>query len=75
MTDEEIIKAAVAAMPYTNPLVAEDLQAGFTMHTEKEDILAIWQAAIKAEREACANLADQHEYGPGGAAAIRARGA
>lgn len=41
---EAIIRAAVAAMPHTNPLVADDLLGGFTMHTEADDIVAIFQA-------------------------------
>lgn len=41
---DSILRAAVAAMPHTNPLVAEDLIEGFTMHTEADDIVAIWQA-------------------------------
>lgn len=45
---EAIIRAAVAAMPSTNPLVAEDLLAGHTMHTEADDIVAIWRAAQAA---------------------------
>uniref|UniRef100_A0A6M3M075 DUF551 domain-containing protein n=1 Tax=viral metagenome TaxID=1070528 RepID=A0A6M3M075_9ZZZZ len=46
-TDERaaIIRAAVAAMPHTNPMVADDLLGGFTMHTEVDDIVAIYQAA------------------------------
>lgn len=42
---EAIIRAAVAAMPATNPLIADDLIEGFTMHTEADDIVAIWEAA------------------------------
>lgn len=42
---EAIIRAAVAAMPNCNPGVADDLIQGHTMHTEADDILAIWQAA------------------------------
>lgn len=45
LSDEQIIRAAVAAMPHTNPGVADDLLGGFTMHTEAEDIVAIWKAA------------------------------
>lgn len=45
---EAILRAAVAAMPHTNPLVAEDLIGGHTMHTEAEDIIAIWRAAQRA---------------------------
>lgn len=41
---EAIIRAAVAAMPHTNPLVADDLLGGFTMHTEADDIVAIFMA-------------------------------
>lgn len=42
---EAIIRAAVAAMPHTDPLVADDLLEGYNMHTEADDILAIWRAA------------------------------
>lgn len=49
-SDEQIIRAAVAAMPHTNPGVAEDLIQGFTMHTEAEDIVAIWRAASGASQ-------------------------
>lgn len=45
LTDEQIVRAAVAAMPATSPLVADDLLEGHTMHTEMEDIVAIWKAA------------------------------
>jgi len=45
LSDEQIIRTAVAAMPHTNPGVADDLLDGFTMHTEAEDIVAIWKAA------------------------------
>lgn len=45
LSDEQIIRAAVAAMPHTNPGVADDLLGGFTMHTEADDIVAIWKAA------------------------------
>lgn len=48
--DKKILRAAAAAMPHTNPLVAEDLIEGHTMHTEAGDILAIWRAAIQADR-------------------------
>lgn len=44
-----IIRAAVAAMPHTNPLVADDLIEGHTMHTEADDIVAIWRAALAAQ--------------------------
>lgn len=49
---ERIIRSAVAAMPNTNPLVADDLIAGHTMHTEAEDIVAIWRAALSATQPA-----------------------
>lgn len=45
LSDEQIIRTAVAAMPHTNPGVADDLLGGFTMHTEADDIVAIWKAA------------------------------
>lgn len=49
MTDtterEAIIRAAIKAIPGINPLCAEDLLGGFTMCTEADDIVAIWQAA------------------------------
>lgn len=51
-SDEQIIRAAVAAMPHTNPGVADDLIQGFTMHTEAEDIVAIWRAAQGASQDA-----------------------
>lgn len=59
---EAIIRAAVAAMPHTNPLVADDLLGGFTMHTEADDIVAIFQAgraslAASAGSEPVANRA------------------
>ena len=47
VSDEQIIRAAVSAMPSTNPLVAEDLIGGHTMHTEAEDIVAIWRAGVQ----------------------------
>lgn len=63
MTDAEIIRAAVAAMPHTNPGVADDLLGGFTMHTEAEDIVAIWRAAeqrgAEAERARCAAICSE----------------
>lgn len=47
VSDEQIIRAAVSAMPSTNPLVAEDLIGGHTMHTEAEDIVVIWKAGVQ----------------------------
>lgn len=41
---EAIIRAAVAAMPHIDPLVADDLLDGVTMRTEADDIVAIFQA-------------------------------
>ena len=55
---EAIIRAAVAAMPYTNPLVADDLLEGHTMHTEADDIVAIWHAARAAPQPATADALD-----------------
>ena len=59
MTREQILRAAVAAMPATNPLVADDLIEGHTMHTEADDIIAIWNAAIAAAPQAPAEPAAQ----------------
>ena len=39
----------------------------------KEAAEEAWQAATLAEREACAEIAYQHEEGPGGREAILAR--
>jgi hypothetical protein len=47
-SDKQIIRLAVAAMPHTNPMVADDLLSGHTMHTEANDIVAIWRAAQSA---------------------------
>ena len=37
------------------------------------DVLRLVNAAIEAEREACAEIAEEYEESSGGAAAIRAR--
>lgn len=47
---ERILKAAASAMPFVNPLIWEDWQEGYTVHTEADDIVAIWQAAEAAGR-------------------------
>lgn len=44
----DMIRAAVAAMPHTNPGVADDLLSGDTMHTEADDVVAIFCAGMRA---------------------------
>jgi len=48
ISDEQIIRAAVQAMPHTNPEVADDLLGGHAIHAEAADIVAIWRAASEA---------------------------
>lgn len=62
---EAIIRAAVAAMPHTNPMVADDLLGGFTMHTEADDIVAIFQAgraSLAASAAGCQHESDGVTY-------------
>ncbi len=62
---EAIIRAAVAAMPHTNPLVADDLLTGHTMHTEAEDVIAIWKAGAASRWQAPAGVTGiQWQCGP-----------
>lgn len=62
---EAIIRAAVAAMPHTNPLVADDLLTGHTMHTEAEDVIAIWKAGAASHGQAPAGVTGiQWQCGP-----------
>lgn len=53
---EAIIRAAVAAMPHTNHLVADDLLTGHTMHTEAEDVIAIWKAGAASRGQALSGV-------------------
>ena len=55
---EAVIRAAVAAMPHTNPMVADDLLGGFTMHTEADDVIAIFEAGRAARASADSVLED-----------------
>lgn len=50
-------------------------EAGLSFVPEiNSPLVKIVQKAVAMEREACANIAEQHEEGPGCADAIRARG-
>lgn len=61
MDREAVIRAAVAAMPHTNPMVADDLLGGFTMHTEADDVIAIFEAGRAARAPADSVTAPQQE--------------
>lgn len=55
----DIIRAAVAAMPHTNPGVADDLLHGDTMHTEADDVVAIFCAGMRATKADAKPLTDE----------------
>ena len=63
LTDEQIIRAAVAAMPHAFPNLDDDLLDGFAVHIEAEDIVAVWKAAAPSTSTAEAESAESIDIG------------
>lgn len=67
MTRDDVIRMAREAKIINGPLINYS-------YAEFEKLERFAALVAAHEREECAKVAYQHEYGPGGAAAIRARG-
>lgn len=55
---ERILKAAALVMPHANPLIWQDWWEGHAVHTEADDIVAIWKAAASPAPQATGVLSE-----------------